>query len=135
MSAEPAIIIRLDGDTTTYRPGEPLSGEYWIESLDADQLKAVELSILWYTEGKGDEDMAVHEFQRRDIDEGSQIDPSKPELFRTVLPNSPLSYDGRMIRIQWCVRVRAFLLRGKELVGQRMFQVGEVPAVRSPRPS
>lgn len=133
MSAEPAIIIRLDGDTMTYQPGESFSGEYWIESLDAEQPKAIELSVLWFTEGKGGEDMAVHEFQRRDIDEGMAVDPCRPEPFATVLPNSPLSYDGRMIHIQWCVRVRAFLPRGRELIGQRMFQLGNVPAVRAPR--
>jgi hypothetical protein len=131
MSTEPAIIIRLDSDARVYLPGQSLSGEYWIESVAADQLKAVELSILWSTEGKGDEDMAVHEFQRRDIDEGEQVDPSELRRFATVLPNSPLSYEGRIIRIQWCVRVRAFLHRGKEVIGQKMFQLGDVLAVRS----
>ena len=35
MSTEPSIIIRLDGNGRSYRPGEPFSGEYWIESLEA----------------------------------------------------------------------------------------------------
>ena len=63
-------MIRLDGNGRVYRPGETLSGEYRIESLDASQVKAIEVSVLWYTEGKGDEDMAVHEFWRRDADDG-----------------------------------------------------------------
>ena len=35
MNGEPTVVIRLDGDGRIHRPGETLSGEYWIESLDA----------------------------------------------------------------------------------------------------
>jgi hypothetical protein len=129
MRTEPTIIIRLDGNGRVYRPGETLAGDYWIESLAAGQLKAVEVSVLWHTEGKGDEDMDVHEFWRRDADDGREIDPSQPERFSTTLPNSPLSYEGQIVKIRWCVRVRAFLPRGKEAVGQKVFQLGDVPAV------
>ena len=34
MSEEPTVVIRLDGDGRVHRPGETLSGEYWIESLE-----------------------------------------------------------------------------------------------------
>jgi len=131
MRTEPTIIIRLDGNGRVYRPGETLAGDYWIESLAAGQLKAVEVSVLWHTEGKGDEDMAVLEFWRRDADDGREIDPGRPERFSTTLPNSPLSYEGQIVKIRWCVRVRAFLPRGKDVVGQKVFQLGDVPAVRS----
>ena len=134
MNEEPTVVIRLDDDGRIHRPGETLSGEYWIESLEASQLKAIEVSVLWHTEGKGDEDMAVHEFWRRDAHDGLPIDPAQPERFSTTLPNSPLSYEGRIIKLHWCVRVRAFLHRGKEVVGEKMFQLGHVPPVR-PDPS
>jgi hypothetical protein len=127
MSADPAVVIRLDGDGPVYRPGETLLGQYWIKSLGPDQLKAIEVSVLWHTEGKGDEDMAVHEFWRRDADEGLPINAAQPERFSTILPNSPLSYDGRIIKLRWCVRVRAFPQRGKEVVGEKRFQLGSVP--------
>jgi hypothetical protein len=132
MNAEPTIIIRLDGDSDIARPGEPLSGSYWIESLAADQVKAIETSILWHTEGKGDEDMAVHEFWRRDVDDGCRIEPDRPEHFVTTLPNSPLSYEGRIVKIRWCVRVRVFLQRGRDFSSQKVFSLGNVPAVRVP---
>jgi hypothetical protein len=130
MSSEPTVVIRLDGDSAVYRPGETLSGQYWIKSLDAGQVKAVEASVLWHSEGKGDEDMAVHEFWRQDADDDRPIDPSQPERFSTTLPNSPLSYEGQIIKLRWCVRVRAFPCRGKEVVGERVFQLGDVPPVR-----
>jgi hypothetical protein len=128
MSDAPLIVIRLDGDSRHRQPGETLSGQYWIESLDPSQVKAVEASVLWYTEGKGDEDMAVHEFWRRDASDAQLLESSRPELFSTTLPNSPLSYHGQLIKIRWCVRVRVFTHRGKELVGERSFQLGDLPA-------
>jgi hypothetical protein len=128
MNKQPAVAIVLDGDHRHYRPGETLAGEYWIESLEPEQVEAVECSVLWYTEGKGDEDMAVHDFHRRDAEKDLPFDPRRPERFAVVLPNSPLSYRGRIIKIRWCVRVRVILRRGKDLVGQRAFQLGDLPS-------
>jgi hypothetical protein len=129
MSDEPTVVIRFEGDHRVHRPGETLSGEYWVESLEAGQVKAIEVSVLWHTEGKGDEDMAVHEFWRRDADDSRPIDPRGPERFSTTLPNSPLSYDGQIVKVRWCVRVRVFPCRGKEIVGEKGFQLGDVPPV------
>jgi hypothetical protein len=128
---DPAVVIRLGGDGRFHRPGETLSGEYWIESLDASAVKAIEASVLWHTEGKGDEDMAVAAFWRRSAEDGLPIDADQPERFSATLPNSPLSYEGQIVKVRWCVRVRVFLQRGKEIVGEKAFQLGEVPAVRT----
>lgn len=127
MNDEPAVVIRLDDDGRSHRPGETLSGEYRIESLDASQVRAVEVSVLWHTEGKGDEDMAVAAFWRHDADDIRPLVPGRPQRFSTTLPNSPLSYDGQIVKVHWCVRVRVFLPRGKEVVGERVFQLGDVP--------
>jgi hypothetical protein len=135
MNNEPAVLIRLDGNGRNYRPGESLSGDYVFEDLSVDQIKAWEVSILWYTEGKGDEDIAVHNFWRMDRDNGDVIDPHKPTKFETVLPNSPLSYIGQIVKVRWCVRVRAFLNRGKELFGQKEFRLGDVPPICRENPS
>ena len=86
---EPVVLIRLDDNGRVYRPGETLSGEYRVESLAADEVKAIELSVLWYTEGKGDEDMAVHEFKRLARDDGDWIDLHRPSRFSTTLPRQP----------------------------------------------
>jgi hypothetical protein len=128
MSDEPAVVIRFDG-TGRYKPGEIVAGEYWIESFDAEPIKAIEASVLWHTEGKGDQAMAVHEFWRRDADD-QPLDPSLPERFSTRLPNSPLSYDGRIVKVRWYVRVRVFPNRGKELVGEKQFRLGDVPPLK-----
>ena len=129
---EPVILIRLDGSGSTYQPGESLSGEYRLESVDRDQIQAIEISVLWSTEGKGDEDLAVHEFWRRDAESGDWMNPSRPERFSTTLPPSPLSYEGHIVKIRWCVRVRVFLQHGKELVEQKAFRLGNVPPTAGP---
>ena len=43
--------------------------------------------------------------------------------------NSPLSYDGAIVRIRWCVRLRLFIRRGKDFVLEHPFTLGAVPAV------
>ncbi|HUT14007.1 MAG TPA: hypothetical protein VMY42_26200 [Thermoguttaceae bacterium] len=128
--SDPGIIIRFDGNGRVYRSGETLSGEYLLRSVAPEDVKAVEASVLWYTEGKGDEDLAVHEFWRRSTEDGDFIDSSRPARFTTTLPRSPLSYDGAIVKLRWCVRVRVFLRRGKEVVGQKTFRLGDVPVIR-----
>lgn len=132
--SNPRVTIRLDGNGRVYRSGETLSGEYVFGSIAPGEIKAVEVSVLWYTEGKGDEDLAVHEFRRLSAEQGDWIDSGRPERFSTILPQSPLSYEGVIVKLRWCVRVRAFLRPGKEVVGQEGFQLGEVPAVKVPQP-
>jgi hypothetical protein len=126
---EPLVTIRLADRRRAWQPGELLEGTYRIDRADLAEIKAVELSVLWYTEGKGDEDLGVHYFQRVALEEGQSLDLGLPQAFGTRLPNSPLSYDGRIVKIRWCVRVRVFLHRGKPLVCEEPFQLGSVPRV------
>ena len=123
---EPFVRISFDGNGRTYRPGDTLSGEYRLESIAPDEIRAVEVSILWCSEGKGEEDMAVHQFRRLSAEEGDRIDARRPGRFSTVLPNSPLSYRGVIVKVRWCVRVRVFLTRGREVKGELEFRLGEV---------
>ncbi len=128
------IEILFDDDRTQFNPGEELSGQFLVVPDDAHSLKAVELSVLWYTEGKGDEDIGVHHFERLDAQDGAS-DLRRPIAFRTRLPNSPLSYQGAIVKIVWCVRVRAFPLRGDDFVSEERFHLGNVPAAEQPATS
>jgi hypothetical protein len=131
----PLVRIRFDGNGRVYHPGETLSGEYRIESVPPEEIKAVEVSVLWYTEGKGDEDLAVHDFWRNSADSSDWPDLRRPSRFSTVLPVSPLSYRGVLVKIRWCVRVRIFLTRGREVMGELAFRLGDVPAAQAPIPA
>ena len=130
---EPLFSIVLDKSQRIHQPGEILRGEYQIDAIAPDEIRAVELSVLWYTEGKGDEDLAVHYFERHTADDA---DPTLHELhrFEVTLPNSPLSYEGVLIKIRWCVRLRVFLRQGKEFVSERDFQLGDVPYAQPVKP-
>lgn len=128
--SEGSVRVLLDGNRRVYQPGETLSGEYRLESLKLVEPAAVEVSVLWHTEGQGDEDLAVHHFERLSAGEQPGLDLRRPRRFSTRLPSSPLSYQGEIVKIHWCVRVRVFLSRGKELLAEAPFQLGQVPPLR-----
>ena len=133
--AEPRIMITLDGrGRRQYRPGETLAGSYRFDSMSGDDIRAVECSILWYTTGKGSEDLGIYAFWRSSIDAGDWIDPRSPGRFNTVLPKSPLSYTGVIVKIHWTVRVRVFLADGREIVEDFPFWLGSLPDVRVVKP-
>ena len=124
---DPSIRIRLIGDTDCYEPGDTLSGEFFVEIEEPEAIRVVEISVLWCTEGKGEEDLAVHFFERTGNDNGEFVDMRQSQLFATELPASPLSYDGVIVKIQWCVRIRVFLTRGREFSAEQSFHLGRVP--------
>ena len=124
---EPLISIRIRDQHRPFSPGDVLECEYQLDAVEASELQAVEASVLWHTEGKGDEDLAVHQFERRvpaDVEEG---DLRALRILSTRLPNSPLTYAGVTVKIRWCVRVRAFLRRGREVFFEQTFVLGQVP--------
>jgi hypothetical protein len=129
---EPLISIQIQGYRPCFQPGEVLECDYQIDAVSVEDLIAVEASVLWFTEGKGGGDLGVHFFERR-LPADAEGDLRQWRRFQTALPNSPLSYDGALIRIRWCVRVRAMLRQGKQSCSERLFRLG---AVDSPlRPS
>jgi len=62
------------------------------------------------------------------------------QSIRCVLPVTPLSYHGRLISVQWCVRMRLFLANGREIVAEQPFYLvsekmavpHSVEAIKSP---
>jgi len=126
---EPLLSLCLVGTKRDFAAGDELVCEYQIDAVDPADIQAVEASILWQTEGKGEEDMGVHFFERRLPADAEDGDLRPLRRLRTRLPNSPLSYNGAILRIAWCVRLRLFLRRGRELVVEQPFTLGSVPAV------
>ena len=128
-------MITLDGrGLRQYRPGETLAGSYRFDSMNGDDVQAVEYSVLWYSTGKGSEDFGIHAFRRYAIEAGDWIDPRAPGRFSTVLPKTPLSYTGVIVKIHWVVRVRVFLADGREIVEDFPFRLGALPDVRVVKP-
>ena len=126
---EPLISIQLHNRARAYEPGEMLSGECQIDAVSPDDLRALEISVLWYTDGKGDEDLSVHHFERHEQDTSGPLHELRQ--FSTRLPKSPVSYEGAIIKIRWCVRIRIFLKQGKELFAEQGFLMGKALRQRS----
>ena len=118
---EPLISLQIVNPQGSYLPRDVLECEYQIDSIGPNEILAIEASVLWYTEGKGEEDLGVHFFERRVASDADESDLRRLHRFRTLLPNSPRSYLGQIVKIRWCARVRLFLRRGRELFFEQPF--------------
>jgi hypothetical protein len=126
------IFIRLDGrGNRIYYPGETLAGSYYLNEIRLDSIDSLEFSVLWRTEGKGNEDVGVHAFWRLSSQNGDWIDPLQPGRFSVVLPQSPLTYNGVIVKIHWSVRLRVFLSNGVQLLEETPFYLGDLPDMRT----
>ena len=43
------------------------------------------------------------------------------------LPRSPLTYEGVIVKIRWCFRLRLFFESGRDHVSEHVFALGRVP--------
>jgi hypothetical protein len=125
--SDPQIVISLEGDRHDFQPGDTLAAQYSISGFEQVEPKSLEVSVLWYTEGKGDEDLGVHYFDRVTYDDAAFARFQHPQRLTTVLPKSPLSYEGVILKIRWCIRVRLFLARNREVMVEAPFRLGRVP--------
>lgn len=118
---EPLLSIQLYNDPAVYQPGDVLRFDFQVDAISADELSAVEASVVWVTEGKGDEDMGIHFFERRVPADAEDGDLRPLRICNVALPNSPLSYDGQLLKVRWYARVRYFAKGGKEFMIERPF--------------
>lgn len=122
----PRVTAQFDRTARVYEPQQPLSIRYQIEGIDEATVQAVERSVLWYTEGKGEEDLGIHFFERTETPEG--LAAAMPEgAFLVRLPVSPLSYEGVIVKVRWCIRVRIFFVSGRDFVSEHVFDLGHIP--------
>jgi hypothetical protein len=121
MSDRPTI-VELDRDSAVYLPGEMLTFRCRVPD---ERVEALHVTVLWYTEGKGDEDKGILLEERVP---GQELHDS--ERFEVRLPSSPLSYNGVILKIHWCVRAEVTLLRGREWKDEVPFQLGNVAAAQ-----
>jgi hypothetical protein len=90
--------IALHGDRTVFAPRETVRGTIqW--SLDANP-RHLELSLFWYTAGKGTRDVSVIETYRLD---GPGAYGSKDFCF--TLPDGPYSFSGKLISLLWALEL------------------------------
>jgi hypothetical protein len=118
--------IEIELDPRTPENRGRLTGTYCLPKPSRN-LKSVELSVAWMTEGAGSEDTAVHHFEQREGDPaGPPLDSATPVRFSIPLPDGPHSYEGFLIKIRWLVRVRMVDEDGHAWTGEAPFRLGSV---------
>lgn len=123
--------IRLQLEQDEYTPGDLLVGAFCLDEAPPD-LESVEQSVLWQTEGKGDTDLGVIQHTAWTRSTGTLADLANPQEFSVTLPRTPWSYDGKLIKIRWLVRVRIRWGRKGEEVRDASFQLSPAPSALAP---
>lgn len=125
----PRIGMQFDHALRHYAPADDLVVRYNVEGVAPASVRALERTVLWYTEGKGEEDLGVHHFER--LDDAARVAEALPAGTITArLPVSPLSYEGVVVKIRWCVRIRLFFMTGRDFVSEHVFEVGDIAPAR-----
>jgi hypothetical protein len=123
---EPALGLRLTTFQQGLEPGDSLEFEYGIQRISAQMIDRLEVSVAWYTEGKGSEDIGVHYFESHERAELSKTALSQPRRLSVKLPMTPLSFEGKLFKIRWCIRLRLFLADGREKTAEQRFYLGSL---------
>jgi hypothetical protein len=90
------IELRVEGGRRDFAPGETLCGSVQWTGRDAPE--ALEVRLLWYTEGRGNRDVGVA--QRLRIEAPAAIGSG---AFRFDAPSGPWSCSGRLVSIRWAL--------------------------------
>jgi len=123
--ARSAVRCVIKGVQARYQPGDLMLCNYTLDVDDDVKLTAVETSVIWSTSGKGQEDIGAQFFERRQKEDLASLKRNTAQKLSVRLPNSPLSYDGVIVKIGWCVRIRVFMDGGKQLSFDSDFQLGD----------
>ncbi len=96
------IEIQLAQTPPEYRPGDIISGR--VDWLDLDQqVTSLEVRLIWYTQGKGDQDVGVATSIPCKL-----TAPSGNLPFEFSAPSRPFSFSGKLISLIWAVEVVLF---------------------------
>jgi hypothetical protein len=89
--------ITLEGGRTAYAPGERLRGSVaWLCEEPPERLA---LHLLWYTEGKGTQEVTV--VSSRELG----AEPQGSADFDLELPLGPWSFSGKLVSLLWALEL------------------------------
>ncbi len=90
--------IKIKDDQAAFGPGDTIEGiASWRLTEDPEHVR---LYLIWYTEGKGDEDTAIVDHIEL---AGAERQGEKP--FSIALPEGPYSFEGKLIALQWALEL------------------------------
>lgn len=103
--------IVLQNDQTAFAPHATVDGTmHW--SLDGNP-QCLELSLFWYTSGKGTRDVGVVETRRFD-----EPGACGSKDFSFPLPEGPYSFSGKLISLIWALELTSS--PGSETTGREI---------------
>lgn len=96
-----ALDIEFERGKTVFAPGERVRGNVrWLLAEPAGSEEPLELSLFWYTEGRGTRDVGVVE--RIEIPAAGAFGSKDFDL---ALPNGPYTFSGKLISLIWAVEL------------------------------
>ncbi|MBN1125310.1 MAG: hypothetical protein JXA82_09905 [Sedimentisphaerales bacterium] len=90
--------IELEQGKVEYRPGETITGITKWQCMERPD--KIELRLIWYTRGKGDEDIGL--VDTITFDGPALYDTHK---FQFTLPTGPYSFSGKLISLLWAIEL------------------------------
>lgn len=92
--------IETSSGRAVFRPGEPIEGTIRWSIDSSDRAEAIEIRLVWYTEGKG----------TRDADVAHRLTLDRPpnhgeQTFRFTAPIGPNSFSGKLITLIWALEL------------------------------
>jgi hypothetical protein len=96
------ITISLDQSNTGFRPGETIVGTVSWSDLGEHSDK-LETRLVWYTEGKGNQDIEVVKSLPSQVTQ-----PDGSARFEFTAPTRPFSFTGKLISLIWVIEVVVF---------------------------
>jgi hypothetical protein len=102
---KPEVTIRLDqGDDATFIAGDTIAGTVHVAADERDRVRKLTVSLRWKTIGKGDTDTGDGPSEQLLGDH--EFFGNSEHRFALTAPSAPLSYNGKLIKVQWQVKVR-----------------------------
>ena len=96
------IQIQLGSVDGTYLPNEEISGSLAWKDLP-DSCERIEIRLIWYTSGKGEQDVGIAEVKTQ-----SMPAQSGSTKFNFIAPHRPFSVSGKLVSIHWAVEAVTF---------------------------
>ena len=119
------------GEVPRVEPGSTLSGRAIFTPRAEAKVDGVSIAVGWKTRGKGNDDEKEVWSRKEEIPtEGRVVEASRTVSwpFRCQLPDSPWSYDGKIVSIYWEVTVRLDVPWAKDPCAKRAFVLRPPPA-------
>ena len=98
--------LYIDLPKTSFQPGETISGEI-LWALNEAPMN-LNLSLGWWTEGKGTKDAKIETEL-----EWPASESAGRQAFEIELPPTPYSFEGHLISLKWALEVRT--QKGKQV--------------------